>query len=99
MTKTIKNLVLMLLLISQAASSQSSGGKYTLIKYVISSGGGQSTSSLGDYKLTATIGQPVTSEPLNNGDFKLIAGFWHTQDSLSDIIFSNGFEAKSKYWR
>lgn len=60
---------------------------YTIGKYTINSGGGESTG--GSYELNGSIGQTDASNTQTGGDYSLNGGFWHGNN---DLIFKNGFE-------
>lgn len=81
---------LIVLAASAGVLAQSSGGDFTITRYVIAGGGGDSTG--GDYSLSSTIAQPLAGTQSNGGGFRLTGGFRVPLTDRTDALFRNGFE-------
>ena len=67
-----------------------SGGAYRVDRSVIGAGG--ATSSGGAFRLSGTVGQPLT-DALGAGAYRLYDGFWSPASRpVTDEIFANGFD-------
>lgn len=68
------------------------GGDFEIVSSTIDGGGGTSTG--GDYVLTGTIGQHDASVVDSTGGvFQLAGGFWARVREITELIFSDSFEA------
>lgn len=72
MMKRIRTIIIPLLLLATAGAVLAAGPP-PLSRYVIAGGGG--VVAAGTYKLSGTIGQPMTGQ-VQNGAYELCAGFW-----------------------
>jgi hypothetical protein len=70
------------------------GGEYSIVRSTISSGGG--TSSGGQYTLTGTIGQPVTTSS-GAGNYHVQGGFWPGKVPVCFVDFTD-FARFAAYW-
>jgi hypothetical protein len=71
-----------------------SGGEYSIVRSTISSGGG--TSSGGQYILTGTIGQPVTTSSAA-AQYHVQGGFWPGKVPVCFVDFTD-FARFAAYW-
>jgi hypothetical protein len=78
-----------LLPVASAVPAQS-GGAFLIDRAVIGAGG--ATSSAGAFRLSGTVGQPLTDGP-GAGAYRLYDGFWGpVTGPATDEIFANGFD-------
>lgn len=74
MCLVLSGITLTLLIVARLVSAQG-GGSYDLANWVVS-GGGNTVSSGGSYRLGDTIGQPAAGR-ISGGVYVLSSGFWH----------------------
>jgi hypothetical protein len=80
--------------VSQASADVQSGGDYNVTRATIASGGGTSTG--GQYILTGTIGQPVTTSAAA-GQYHVQGGFWPGKVPVCFVDFTD-FARFAAYW-
>lgn len=75
---------------SLAGGAPSTGGPYTVARYTVDSGGGDSEG--GSFGVRGTIGQPEAGPRMDGSAYSVRGGFWAGLNAETDTLFNDGFE-------